>query len=73
MTHPQDSAEGDYGARVFLRGGGNQALILQVAKKRIPRQGVRYVLDGSLTGRLVDIADGAALADAIRDALNGRL
>ncbi len=65
----KSSEYGRYGARVFLLRPQKTLLVKQTIKRR---KSGRFVIDGHRE-RFVSIDNGTAIADAIRQAVSGRL
>ena len=74
MTSSQAKPEGKFGARVFLM-GTDVACVFQTVKSGREYTD-RYIVDQNPTGknkRFVDLMDDKALANALRDAIQGKL
>ncbi len=64
--------QGPFGARVFLMGG--ETIRVYQTRKRGTAQNARYVVHPwPQQGRFVDHDDDEGIADAIREALNGKM
>lgn len=64
--------QGPYGARVYKM--DNKTLLVYQTEKRGAAQNAPYVVSPKTQqGAFVSITDDKAIADAIRDALNGKL
>jgi hypothetical protein len=74
MTSSQAKAKGKFGARVFLL-GADVACVFQTVKSGGGYTD-RYIVDQKPTGkgeRFVALMDDKALANAVREALQGKL
>ena len=71
------SEERSYGVRVSSLGGGEKILIKQTSREVIKGGNNRHTIDHDADGkeifRHVDRKDDQAVAQAVRDALRGRL
>jgi hypothetical protein len=65
-----NSVVAKFGARVFLM--DDKVLLVSQTIKRGSAQNAPYVIDQNSTERFIELSDDKAIAEAIRDALQGK-